>query len=136
MSEASDMTSFIRGFVLLGLHWVQAKDDRIECFVDEAGDKKDPNNIYRCDKVEKCCHEQGMPTCCTEKPAETAAWEQAQLWGTVAALIIILALLMWYCRHDGNCCGKKKDKGDKGGCCGGSDDEDDSDVEVTSVAED
>lgn len=121
-----------RGFVLLGLHWVQAIDDKYECIKDEDGPKDNPNNLYKCNKGEKCCHEGGLPSCCTEKPTEMAAWEQAQLWGTLAGMIIVLAILVWYCRHDGNCCGNKK--GERGGCCNCS--EDDSDIEIEKGPED
>lgn len=50
-------------------------------------------------------------------------------------MIIVLALLMWYCRHDGDCCGNKKGQRRKGCCCCGSSsrDPDDSDMYVPSA---
>ncbi|KAG0728760.1 hypothetical protein GWK47_031825 [Chionoecetes opilio] len=114
------MTS-IKGIVLLWLHWVQVSADKIECYSDVDGSKDDPNNIYNCNKAEKCCHESGLPSCCTEKPTEVAVWEQVQLWGTLVALIIILALLVWYWRHDGNYC--SNEKGEQCSCCRRSEDD-------------
>lgn len=139
MAGKDSMTS-ISVFILLGLHWVhsQATDDRIECYLDENMAKDNPNNIYRCSKTEKCCKEGGLPSCCSEKPTSVAAWEQAKLWGTLAAMIIVLALLMWYCRHDGNCCGNKKGQRRKGCCCccgSSSRNPDDSDIEITTGPE-
>ncbi|KAK3860582.1 hypothetical protein Pcinc_033376 [Petrolisthes cinctipes] len=96
--------------------------------------------------VRKCCQEQGLPSCCSVKPTTEAAGDQAKLWALLFILIFILGLLIWYCRHDGNCCGKKTrccgggggedgedggGGGGGGGCCGGKkgkgDDTDDDD---------
>lgn len=46
---------------------------------------------------------------------------QVKLWGTLSVMILVLALVMWYCRHDGDCCGNKKGQEDHGciwRCCG------------------
>ncbi|XP_068233061.1 uncharacterized protein [Palaemon carinicauda] len=97
-----------------------------ECFADLNGPKDDPNNIYKCNDNEKCCQDGGKPSCCREKDKSVATMEQIQLWGTLAVLILILAIVVWYCRHDGDCCGNKKGQEDKKccGCCGGSTDDD------------
>lgn len=91
------------------------KKEKIECYVDEEGDKMNPNNIFRCVKPAECCHEEGVPTCCTKKTLAVGAWEQFVLWGTLAGLILVLALVMWHCRHDGDCCGNQK--GERGCLC-------------------
>ncbi|XP_071525957.1 uncharacterized protein [Panulirus ornatus] len=92
-----------------------AETKKIECYAKLDGPKDDPNNIYRCPKPEKCCQENGRPSCCREKDISVSAWEQAQLWGTLAGMILVLAAVMWYCRHDGDCFGNKK--GQEGCCC-------------------
>ncbi|KAG7153924.1 hypothetical protein Hamer_G017749 [Homarus americanus] len=92
-----------------------AATEKVECFADLGGDKLDPNNIYTCVTPAKCCQEEGKPSCCSEKAGSVAGFEQAQLWGTLAGLILVLAIVMWYCRHDGDCCGNKK--GEQGCCC-------------------
>ncbi|XP_045615050.1 uncharacterized protein [Procambarus clarkii] len=102
------MTHII-ALVLLGLSIVQAEEKgKIECYANPSGSKLDPNNIYTCTSEQKCCQENGVPTCCSEKPTSEAVVGQAQLWGTLAGLILVMGALMWYCRHDGNWCGSKK----------------------------
>ncbi|XP_069944815.1 uncharacterized protein [Cherax quadricarinatus] len=87
---------------------------KTECYANPNGDKMDPNNIYTCVSPQTCCQENAVPTCCATKETSEAVVGQAQLWGTLAGLIIVVALLMWYCRHDGDCCGNTKGKI---GCC-------------------
>ncbi|XP_069985917.1 uncharacterized protein [Penaeus vannamei] len=96
-------------------------ESKKECFADLNGPKDDPNNIYKCADSEKCCQEGGEPTCCREKDTDVAIWDQVKLWGTLSVMILVLALVMWYCRHDGDCCGNKKGQEDHGciwRCCG------------------
>ncbi|KAF2367135.1 hypothetical protein FHG87_002102 [Trinorchestia longiramus] len=90
--------------------------EKTECYVDENGDKADPNNIYKCAKDHTCCREEGLPSCCKPKDSNDAIWEQVTLWGILIGGILILGLVMWCCRHDGDCCCNAKDG--RKSCCG------------------
>ncbi|XP_018015404.1 uncharacterized protein LOC108672276 [Hyalella azteca] len=106
---------FIVALVVLS-HLTVCNATKIECYVDKNGDKTDPNNIYRCAADHTCCQEEGLPSCCMKKASSVAMWEQIQLWGILGAGIIVLGLVMWFCRHDGDCCCNAKDG--RKSCCG------------------
>jgi len=91
------------------------KKDMIECLADLEGPNDDPNNIYHCNKLQTCCHESGVPSCCQEKDVSVAAWEQVALWSTLFGLLFFVAFVMWCCRTDGNRCRTQADG--KPRCC-------------------
>ncbi|CAB4061342.1 unnamed protein product [Lepeophtheirus salmonis] len=80
----------------------------IECPVEEDLGLEDPNNVFHCKDDEKCCISELQPACCKDKDLSLAIFEQLYFWGILIALIIILALIIWWCRSDQSCCNVDK----------------------------
>eukprot|EP00095_Tigriopus_kingsejongensis_P009771 maker-scaffold1182_size56756-snap-gene-0.9 protein:Tk09771 transcript:maker-scaffold1182_size56756-snap-gene-0.9-mRNA-1 annotation:"PREDICTED: uncharacterized protein LOC100897291" len=79
-----------------------------DCFVDENGDKDDPNNIFTCDEGQSCCTVDLNPACCASKDIEEEIMDQVKLWLPLLAIILILAIFIWWCRSDDSCCDVEK----------------------------
>ncbi|KAK3860581.1 hypothetical protein Pcinc_033375 [Petrolisthes cinctipes] len=75
----------------------------VECLADQEGDANDPNNIYTCISPQRCCQENGKPTCCLEKMAGDAAMGQVITWSVILGVLALVGVLLWFCRHDGSC---------------------------------
>ncbi|KAL8579889.1 hypothetical protein ACOMHN_060743 [Nucella lapillus] len=75
-----------------------------KCFkADTLGEKE--GNVYYCSNDQKpdCCQRNSDFTCCESSDAKT--WkEQAQLWGTVAAVAILIGVAFVCCRQDLSFC--------------------------------
>ncbi|XP_076472157.1 uncharacterized protein LOC143301626 [Babylonia areolata] len=70
---------------------------------EEIGDKE--GNVYFCpdDDKPECCEQDLEFTCC-ETTATKSGREQAQLWCTVAALVLVVGLVFLCCKYDVTCC--------------------------------
>ncbi|KAL8614424.1 hypothetical protein ACOMHN_007760 [Nucella lapillus] len=77
---------------------------KTKCFKNDGlGDAQ--GNVYYCygDEKPECCEKESEFTCCESEGSKNAR-EQAQLWGTVAALVIIIGLLFVCCKSDVSLC--------------------------------
>lgn len=78
------------------------------CFKNQAlGDVE--GNVYYCygDEKPECCEENSLFTCC-EKNTSKNVREQIQLWGTVAAFILVIGILFMCCKNDYSLCNDDK----------------------------
>ncbi|KAH9505381.1 hypothetical protein Btru_058576 [Bulinus truncatus] len=75
-----------------------------KCYKDESIGDND-GNVYYCNAVglTRCCTEKGERTCCVEI-AEKNWKEQLQLWGIVAGMIVLIAILFICCKNDISFC--------------------------------
>ncbi|GFO39609.1 hypothetical protein PoB_006611400 [Plakobranchus ocellatus] len=75
-----------------------------KCYRNEAIGDRD-GNVYYCNSkdLSRCCVENEAPTCCKSESAKNLE-EQLQLWGTVAAMILAIALIFICCKNDIACC--------------------------------
>ncbi|KAL8592074.1 hypothetical protein ACOMHN_032544 [Nucella lapillus] len=77
---------------------------KTKCFKNDGlGDVE--GNVYYCygDEKPECCEKESEFTCCESEGSKNTR-EQAQLWGTVAALVIIIGLLFVCCKNDYSLC--------------------------------
>uniref|UniRef100_A0A2C9LRK7 Uncharacterized protein n=1 Tax=Biomphalaria glabrata TaxID=6526 RepID=A0A2C9LRK7_BIOGL len=75
-----------------------------KCYKEESlGDAE--GNVYFCNAagLTRCCTENSERTCCVEI-AEKNMKEQLQLWGIVAGMIILIAILFICCKNDISFC--------------------------------
>ncbi|XP_005105910.1 uncharacterized protein LOC101850982 [Aplysia californica] len=75
-----------------------------KCYRDDSLGDRD-GNVYHCESKDlpRCCIENAEPTCCMSESDKN--WkEQLQLWGTVAAVIVVLGILFVCCKNDVSFC--------------------------------
>ncbi|RUS89554.1 hypothetical protein EGW08_002672 [Elysia chlorotica] len=75
-----------------------------KCYKNEDLGDRD-GNVYHCEEgdLTRCCVEHEAPTCCQSESSKNLE-EQLQLWGTVAAMILAIALIFVCCKNDISCC--------------------------------
>ncbi|XP_059155541.1 uncharacterized protein LOC131940763 [Physella acuta] len=78
--------------------------DNTKCFKDESvGDRE--GNVYYCNdaSLPRCCVENGANACCIALSDKNLT-EQLQLWGVVAGLIALIAIIFVCCKNDISFC--------------------------------
>ncbi|XP_059088731.1 glutamic acid-rich protein-like [Tigriopus californicus] len=79
-----------------------------DCIVDENQDHEDPNNLFTCAADQSCCTVDLNPACCATKDLQEEIKEQVKLWVPLLAIIMVLAIFIWWCRSDDSCCDVEK----------------------------
>ncbi|KAK7473546.1 hypothetical protein BaRGS_00035207 [Batillaria attramentaria] len=66
-------------------------------------------NVYYCygDEKPECCEQDSAFTCCETSTSKNLR-EQLQLWGTVAAFILVIGILFMCCKNDYSLCNDDK----------------------------
>ncbi|CAG5134145.1 unnamed protein product, partial [Candidula unifasciata] len=74
------------------------------CYKDESLGDRD-GNVYYCNSkdLSRCCREKDQWTCCVTESKKNIT-EQLQLWGAVAAFIVVIVILFMFCKNDISCC--------------------------------
>ncbi|ESO84702.1 hypothetical protein LOTGIDRAFT_236192 [Lottia gigantea] len=100
------MTYFLLFICCFSLQVLDVYSEENKCFRNEIFGDRD-GNVYYCPNPEneytECCEKDQEFTCC-QKNSEKNLGEQLMLWGTIAAVVLLMIIIGVCVKKDINCC--------------------------------